>query len=618
MSRIGTPGTTISHYRIEAELGRGGMGTVYRATDTLLGRAVAIKIVHPTPLGNETMADAQRRFLREAQMAGAINHPALVTEHAYEQAGDDALIIMELLEGETLAQQLARRQPWNAVHTAMLLAAVCDGLAEAHRRGIVHRDLKPANIMLLPDGRVKVLDFGIAGTTERTDTPARGLPIIGTVDYMSPEQVTGAHAGAAADVFALGTIAYEMMTLERPFGAGPAEQIAARVAGDDPPMLADPALAELRFGVMAPIILRMLDKDPRRRYADAAVLGEALMPIAYQLSPESGVVFPVTPLGDTGPLTGALPAPRPPMPMALVVALSMTLAIALGAAGLYAFGGTFFGKRAVQPPTASTAVRPAAPAPATRPGVATGGPAIVAGSSSVSAPGGASTPGAALPKGDSTKAAPIVEKVMVSSVDVSPPGATIRRLNGDRRQWVDRAELSVAQGDSVPLMIDHPRYQSRKVWFKGRPMRVTLGGGTGTVTLQSPIAAQVEVRATDGTDLLVAQGPAPLVARVAPGRYRATFRARSFDDSTFTVDVREGDDKTLRVAYVATGAVRVEVTNGGATVRIDAGESRPAPAEFTALSPGRHIIHIERGGQGTKDTVVVFPGRTIVRRVQAP
>jgi serine/threonine-protein kinase len=605
MSRLGTPGSTISHYRIEAELGRGGMGTVYRATDTLLGREVAIKIVHPTPLPNETIADARSRFLREAQMAGAVNHPALVTVHAYEQAGEDALIVMELLEGETLAQQLARKQPWNAIHAAMLLAAVCDGVAEAHRRGIVHRDLKPGNIMLLPDGRVKVLDFGIAGLADRPETHV-AAPIIGTVEYMSPEQVTGAHAGPASDVFSLGTIAYEMMTLERAFGGGAAEQIAARVAGDDPPLLENMAMAELRFGVLTPIIARMLDKDPNRRYPDAAALGEALMPIAYQLSPESGVVFPVTPLGDTGPVTGVVPQVQTKLPTWLVVALSMTVAVALGGAALYAFGGTMIGRQAATPSTAKqppavAQVPPTAPPVAASPAAASPATAVVA---------------AAHP--DSAKPAPGVQRMMVSSVDVTPEGGIIRRVDGDRRQWKDHAELSVNSGDSVPLVIEHPRYQPRRVWFKGRPLRVSLGGGTGTVVLKSPITAFVEVRATDGSDVVLAQGQTPLTARLAPGTYRATFRARSFDDSTFTLNVKEDEERTLSVAYLATGNVRVEVTNGAATVRVDAGESRPAPADFSALSPGRHIIYVERGGQTVKDTVVVFPGRTIVRKVAAP
>ncbi len=609
MSRLGSPGSTISHYRIEAELGRGGMGTVYRATDTLLGREVAIKIVHPTPLPNETRADAQRRFLREAQMAGAVNHPALVTVHAYEQAGEDALIVMELLEGETLAQQLARKQPWNAIHAAMLLAAVCDGIAEAHRRGIVHRDLKPGNIMLLPDGRVKVLDFGIAGLVERPETHVPA-PIVGTVEYMSPEQVTGAHAGPPSDVFSLGTIAYEMMTLERAFGGGAAEQIAARVAGDDPPLLENMAMAELRFGVLTPIIAKMLDKDPHRRYADAAVLGEALMPIAYQLSPESGVVFPVTPLGDTGPVTGVVQPVQNTLPTWLVVALSMTVAVGLGAAGLYAFGGAMLRRPAPVP-------QAPAPAVVTRDAPHTSAPAASPVAAPVASPS-APPPVVSTSKPDSVKPAAPVQRMLVSSVDITPAGATIRRLDGDRRHWKEHAELGVSSGDSVPLMVEHPRYQPRKVWFKGRPLHVALGGGTGTVVLKSPITAFVEVRATDGTDQVLAQGQTPLTAKLAPGNYRATFRARSFDDSTFTVAVREDEEKTVNVAYVATGSVRVEVTNGAATVRVDAGESRPAPAEFTALSPGRHIIYVERGGNSTKDTVVVFPGRTITRRVAAP
>ncbi len=604
-SRIGTPGSTISHYRIEAELGRGGMGVVYRATDTMLGRPVAIKVVHPTPLPNETLADARQRFLREAQMAGAVNHPALVTVHAYEQAGDDALIVMELLEGETLAQQLARRQPWNAVHAAMLLAAVCDGVAEAHRRGIVHRDLKPGNIMLLPDGRVKVLDFGIAGLAERSDTPV-STPLIGTVEFMSPEQVMGGHAGPAADVFSLGSIAYEMMTLERAFGGGSAEQIAARVASGTPPLLENMAMAELRFGVLTPIIAKAMDKDPKRRYPDAAALGEALMPIAYQLSPESGVVFPITPLGDTGPVTGVVTPVSSKLPTWLVVALSMTMAVALGAAALYAFGGGFLGRQAVTPP-AMARVRMPAPAPMLTPPVVAASPAVAAPALKVDTP-----------KVDAPLPMAPVQRMLVSSVDVVPEGATIRRIDGDRKQWRDHAEVTVNSGDSVQLAIEHPRYSSRRIWFKGRPLRVVLGGGTGTAILKSPITAFAEVRATDGSDRVLAQGQTPLTVKLAPGSYRAIFRARSFDDSTFTLVVREDEERTLTVGYAATGAVRIEITNGAATVRIDAGESRPAPADFLALSPGRHVIVIERGGSVVRDTVVVFPGRTITRRMAAP
>ena len=599
MSPTVAPGSTIAHYRIEAELGRGGMGVVYRGTDTLLGRPVALKVVHAEPLAHETSGDARARFLREAQFAGAANHPALVTVYAFEQVNDDAVIVMELLDGETLAQHLARRQPWTPVHTAMLLAAVADGVAEAHRLGIVHRDLKPGNIMLLPDGRVKVLDFGIAGLAHR---PTERGPVVGTVQYMAPEQVTNASVGPAADVFALGTIAYEMMTLERAFGTGTTEQIAQRVAGDDPPLLADGRVAEQRFGAMRPILERMLDKNPAARYPDGMALLEALQPVAYTMSPESGAVIPVTWLDPvSGPLSGSFEAqPRKPLPASLVAGLAATLAIAVGAAMLYAFGGPIMGRLAGVDPL----------------------PGVRAGGSSAPAPLQVSPPPLAVKRDTTPPAppapAPVEHRVLVSSVDVTPAGATIRRVTGDRRQWQDRAELSVTAGDSVQLVIDHPRYATRRIWFKGRPIRLTIGGGTGTLLLESTLTAMVEVRSTDGSETILANGQTPLTARLAPGTYRATFRVRSFDDSSFSVAVREGAQQTLYVAYAATGSLLIEVTGGAATVRVDGGDARPAPAEFPALSPGRHVVSVERGQVVTRDTVVIFPGRRTTRRVAAP
>ena len=606
MSPAVAPGSTIAHYRIEAELGRGGMGVVYRATDTLLGRAVALKIVHAEPLAHETTADARGRFLREAQLAGAANHPSLVTVYAFEQVNDDAVIVMELLEGETLAQQLSRKQPWTPVHTAMLLAAVADGVAEAHRLGIVHRDLKPGNIMLLPDGRVKVLDFGIAGLAHK---PTERGPVVGTVEYMAPEQVTNGSVGPAADVFALGTIAYEMMTLERAFGAGTTEQIAQRVAGDDPPLLADGRLAEQRFGPMRAILERMLQKSPSARFTDGMALLEALQPVAYTMSPESGAVIPVTWIDPaSGPLSGVVDVsvPAKPLPVSLVAGLAATLAIAIGATLLYAFGGPVMGRIAGVAPLPAPAAASRRPEPSEPAASRVVSPPPVAHRDSAPA-----VPPAAAP-------APVVHRVLVSTVDVAPPGATIRRTSGERRTWRDRAELSVTAGDSVQLVIEHPRYLTRRVWFTGRPIRITLGGGTGTVLLQATLTAMVEVRATDGSETVLASGQTPLTARLAPGTYRATFRARSFDDSSFTVAVREGGQQTLNVSYAATGSLRIEVTGGAATVRVDGGDARPAPADFPALSPGRHVVSVERGQVVARDTVVIFPGRRITRRMAAP
>jgi hypothetical protein len=283
-----------------------------------------------------------------------------------------------------------------------------------------------------------------------------------------------------------------------------------------------------------------------------------------------------------------------------VAGLAATVAIAIGAALLYAFGGPIMGRLAG-----------VAPRPPRVTGTGRKTVAVTVAPAPVPAPVKKDTVPAPPPP-------PVEHRVLVSTVEVSPPGASIRRLSGERRSWLDRAELSVTAGDSVQLAIDHPRYESRRVWFKGRPIRIVLGGGTGTVLLTSAVTALVELRATDGSESILARGQTPLTARLAPGTYRATFRARSFDDSSRTVEIREGAQVVVNVAYTATGSLLVEVTGGAATVRIDGAEARPAPAEFLALSPGRHVVSVERGQVVTRDTVVIFPGRRVTRRMVAP
>src|SRR5712692_9796180 len=217
-------GQTFIHYKIEEKLGEGGMGVVYRAVDTPLGRPVAINV-----LRSERAVDPERKkgFFQEARAASALNHPNIITIYDVGQSEGVDFIVMEFVPGKTLDSLLGRRglSLGEALRYAVEIA---DALAKAHGAGIVHRDLKPGNIMVTDEGRVKVLDFGLAKLTEPEPADERTLTIdrdprtqegtiVGTVAYMSPEQAEGKKVDARSDIFSFGSVLYEMITGRRAF-----------------------------------------------------------------------------------------------------------------------------------------------------------------------------------------------------------------------------------------------------------------------------------------------------------------------------------------------------------------------------------------------------------------
>ena len=218
-----TASTRLGPYEIVAPLGKGGMGEVYRARDTRLGREVALKVL-PQEFANN--AEYLSRFEREAKAVAALSHPNILAIHDYGTNGAVTYAVMELLEGETLRSRLTKGSlPWReAVEYG---AAIADGLTAAHVKGIVHRDIKPENLFLTLDGRVKILDFGLAAISRFPDSltettpyvPAMTEPgmVMGTVGYMSPEQVRGQPADACSDLFSFGCVLYEMVTGKRAF-----------------------------------------------------------------------------------------------------------------------------------------------------------------------------------------------------------------------------------------------------------------------------------------------------------------------------------------------------------------------------------------------------------------
>jgi serine/threonine protein kinase len=228
-------GQTISHYRIIGKLGAGGMGEVYLAEDEQLDRKVAIKFL---PAEVATDERAKQRLIREAKTAATLDHPNICAIYEVSQEDGYSFIVLQYVEGETLAERLRNKVP--DLREALAIAAqVADALREAHARGIVHRDIKPENIMLTTRGQVKVLDFGLAkvlrdpdlieGNTEtETMLSAPGM-IMGTVPYMSPEQVRGEELDSRSDIFSFGTVLYELFSGRRPFEAKSAAEIISAI-----------------------------------------------------------------------------------------------------------------------------------------------------------------------------------------------------------------------------------------------------------------------------------------------------------------------------------------------------------------------------------------------------
>ena len=265
-------GTRLGPYEILAPLGAGGMGEVYRARDPRLGRDVAIKVL---PASFSQDADRLRRFEQEARAAGLLNHPNVTIVYDIGSVDGSPYVVQELLEGETLRADVAggRFSPRKAVDYALQIA---QGLAAAHDKGIVHRDLKPENLFVTRDGRVKILDFGLAKLTqaEEGSVPQTNLPtatagtepgvIMGTLGYMSPEQIKGRPADARSDIFAFGAILYEMLSGKRAFTGDSAAETMSAILKEDPPDLSvtnqnvSPGLER--------IVRHCMEKNPERRF----------------------------------------------------------------------------------------------------------------------------------------------------------------------------------------------------------------------------------------------------------------------------------------------------------------------------------------------------------------
>src|SRR5580692_7480687 len=273
-------GTKLGPYEIQSPLGAGGMGEVYRARDTRLGRDVAIKVLPEAPAHD---ADRLRRFEQEARTVAALNHPNILGIHDIGTHDGAPFLVSEFLEGQTLREKLVSG-PMPARRAIEYALGIAQGLAAAHEKGIVHRDLKPENVFVTRDGRIKVLDFGLAKLVrpeenqehEVTLTNQATLPgtVMGTVGYMSPEQVRGEATDPRSDIFSFGTVLYEMLTGKRAFKRETSAETMTAILREEPPALHDTGWqgpVELQR-----ILARCLEKNVERRFQSASDLAFAM------------------------------------------------------------------------------------------------------------------------------------------------------------------------------------------------------------------------------------------------------------------------------------------------------------------------------------------------------
>jgi eukaryotic-like serine/threonine-protein kinase len=330
---------TAQRYRRLRPLGHGGMASVYLAEDTHLGRLVALKLLAENLAGDE---EFRARFLREARLAAGLSHPNVVRVYDFGEEGGRPYIVMEYVEGETLADSLRARGSLEPAEAAELGVGACAGLAAAHEAGLVHRDVKPQNLLVGTDGKVRIADFGIARSLDGTVLTQQGT-VLGTAAYLAPEQAAGEPATAASDLYALGAVLYQLLTGRTPYDAPTLPELVRKQREEPVPDVR--VLAPDVSPPLAAAVMRALDRDPRGRPQSAAAFARELAAEPAEAATEA--------------LPHRRPAPpRPPRSFRIRPRL-VVLVVAVAAAVALAFVLSSGGQRpphpqpsAVRPPSA--------------------------------------------------------------------------------------------------------------------------------------------------------------------------------------------------------------------------------------------------------------------------
>ena len=674
------PITKAGRYQIVGELGRGSMGVVYQGFDPVIGRTVAVKTMLTEGLTPAEFEDFKARFQREAQSAGVLAHPNIVTVYDFGEDEGVLFLAMEFLEGKSL-QDLVEQQTVLPVETIVpMYEQVCSALDHAHAHKIIHRDIKPANIMILDSGLVKVTDFGIAKMMSTGMTQAG--QILGTPNYMSPEQVKGRQIDGRSDIFALGVVLYELVTGEKPFGGQNITTVIYKIINENPipPRELD---ASIHPGLSF-VIQKALAKNPDERYQTCRELAEDLKiykKLGGMQAPSATVIVRVPTLGastaetakappvqpapvqvvpeypSSRPLSVQVIPPSKPQPSGTSPAVWVFLTLLAVAAG---GGGYYLVSRkpeiADQPQTVPQQPQPSAPATNPPAGQEAAGSAAPQGDA-----GAAPTPGTTLQPGATSSPAPTGGTPSVSSANAKPadtpppktetvvplpaekmtarPAAPkIGRLlvtsnvEGARISIDGRSESAWATPYTIPdLSAGAHSVTVSKSGYSNYQQSVTIEGGrTNSInaSLSVPVGEINIVSDPAGVEVLIDGQPAgrtPAQKTLPVGQHTFVLRQPGMDPYTSSFEIKyDGYMATRKVTLggpqVATGVVEVRTIPPGATVLAD-GKAVPGttPTSFR-LPAGKHTLTISLSGYAPqlKEVDVPADGSTAANARLAP
>jgi serine/threonine-protein kinase len=592
--------TRAGRYQIVSELGRGSMGVVYQGFDPIIGRTVAIKTMLTEGFAPAEFEEYKARFQREAQSAGVLAHPNIVTVYDFGEDSGVLYLAMEFLEGKSL-QALVEEQTILPVETIIpMYEQVCSALDHAHRHRIVHRDIKPANIMILESGLVKVTDFGIAKMMSMGMTQAG--QILGTPNYMSPEQVKGRSVDGRADIFSLGVILYELVTGEKPFGGQNITTVIYKIINENPisPRELD---ATIPVG-LSYVIQKALAKSPDERYQTCRELAEDLRnyrSVGGAAAPSATVILRVPPIQAPPPEALPPPArvpsapvaaqpqvaaePQPPRPLSVQVIpphrpqprgtspavwVLLTLLV-VGAAG----GGYYYFKYKPEHP-AATPTTPTAERPAETPGTTTP-PATEGG----------------------TPTTPQTETV--TTPPSNPPTETAAAQNTLSEP---KPQVREAQGPELP-----------------RPIAPPPSGGRGTA---APKIGQLVVTSNvDGAKITIDGRSAPgwvtpcTIPNLPAGAHSVVVSREGYSDAQESVTVEGGRTATVRPTLtVPSGEINIVTNPPGIEVFIDGQAVGLSPARKT-LGVGQHTYALRQAGKDIFSSAfeIRYDGQMLTKKV---
>jgi len=577
----------IGRYQIVKELGHGAMGVVYQAVDPTIGRHVAIKTIRLDVVDDpDERAKLRERLFREARSAGILSHPGIVTIYDMEEHGDIAFIAMEFVDGPTLDQMLSAKQPIAPERLMSIMRQTAAALDYAHAKGIVHRDIKPANIMLASDGAVKITDFGIAKVTTSQQYTQTGT-ILGTPNYMSPEQVQGLAVTGRADQFSLAVIAFEMLTGERPFTGEHLTTVVYKIVAEDPPPVQrlNPTLGPQIDAVLR----RGLFKKPEGRYTScidfvSGLDGACANTQGWRNLPRGGGMN--MPTLVTAAAARALPEPGAttedtliahrrsaskwvlPFAAALVVAVGLIVLIALQ------FG-----------PGLGTGHTSAPPAPAD----SNPAPSNVPDASH--APAASST--------EEKKPSPMGTPVPAPVEPAPNPAQTAAAQTGGQRPE-QPAEKPAATGDTAPPDEERPQLRPRPA-----------NGPQDVLVTSEPPGATAVLDNNPGVSCNT-----PCMLSVMPGRHTIRLNHEGYQRESREVHITDSPTEVPMVTLRAVaGTLMLTSVPDGATIFVD-GKQIPqtTPAQIT-LAPGAHNVRVEKNGVQKSQSIEIQNGETIYRKL---